>query len=96
MSMHPAITATLADQHRRDLIAQAEAGRLARAAHRGALRQPASPVLCARRVITTAAAACAATALLMLTPAAPGHPSAHRFAVPTVTSHIHTPYHRLA
>ena len=96
MSMHPAITATLADQHCRDLIAQAEAGRLARAARQGALRRPTSPVLTARRVITTAAAACAATALLMLTPAAPGHPSAHRFVVPTVTSHLYSPTHHFA
>jgi hypothetical protein len=94
MSMHPAITAALADQHRRDLIAQAGADRPARAARQGALRRPASPVLTARRVITTAAAACAATALLVLAPAAPGHPSAHRFGAPTVVSHSHTPAHR--
>jgi hypothetical protein len=32
MSMHPTITAALADQHRRDMIARAEAHRIARAA----------------------------------------------------------------
>jgi hypothetical protein len=32
MSLHPAITTALADQHRRDLTARAEAWRLARAA----------------------------------------------------------------
>ena len=34
MSMHPTITAALADQHRRDMIARAEAHRIARAARR--------------------------------------------------------------
>jgi hypothetical protein len=32
MSMHPTITAAVAEQHRRDLIASAEAHRIARAA----------------------------------------------------------------
>jgi hypothetical protein len=32
MSMHPALTAALADQHRRDLLARAENHRIARAA----------------------------------------------------------------
>jgi len=32
MSVHPTITAALADQHRRDLLARAEAHRIARAA----------------------------------------------------------------
>ena len=35
MSMHPTITAALADQHRRDMIARAEAHRIARAARAG-------------------------------------------------------------
>ena len=42
MFMHPAITAAVADQHRRDLIAQADADRLARTARQGRPRRPAS------------------------------------------------------
>jgi hypothetical protein len=35
MFTNPTITAALAEQHRRDMLAQADAGRLARAARQG-------------------------------------------------------------
>lgn len=42
MSMHPTLTAALAEQHRRDMIARAETHRIARAA-RASRPAPASP-----------------------------------------------------
>jgi len=89
MFMHPAVATAIADQHRRDLIAQADADRLARTASQGHARRPASPSRTAKCVIATAAAACAVAAVLMLTPAGPAHASAHVFAVPTVAGHMH-------
>ena len=75
MFMHPAITTAIADQHRRDLIAQADAYRLARTARDGRTRRsapahrPASAVNATRRAVATLAAACAAAAVLLLVPA---------------------------
>jgi hypothetical protein len=68
MSIHPAI----AKQRRRDVIAQADACRLARTARQGRSRRPISQVRTTRRVVITAAAACMAAAGLMLTPAGAG------------------------
>lgn len=98
MFTHPAITAALADQHRRDLTAQANTYRLARAARNcqptrpGRSPQPrrlTGPVRAIRRAVTTAAAA-AAAAVLVMTPAGAAtthhfeaHVSAHRFSVPS-------------
>ena len=93
MFMHPAITAAVADQHRRDLIAQVGADRLARTARQGRSRRPASPFLTTKRVITAAAAACTAAGVLMLSPAGPVHASAHVFTVPAVAGHMHHASH---
>ena len=93
MFMHPAITTAIADQHRRDLIAQADADRLARTARQNRARRPASPFLTTKRVIATAAAACTAAAVFLLPPAGPAHASAHVFAVPTVAGHMHHARH---
>ncbi len=77
MSTYPAITAALADQHRRDLIAQASAYRLARAARDSQParpgrspqpRRPTGPLRALGRAATTITAA-AAAAVLMMTPA---------------------------
>jgi hypothetical protein len=58
MSMHPTLTAALADQHRRDLLASAENHRIARAA-RASRPAPARPariipqlIAAARRPVT--------------------------------------------
>ena len=99
MSMHPAITAALADQHRRDLIAQADAQRLARAARpanptwRGPFRvghHPALRAKAAKRAVAATGAVFAAAAVLMASPAgtirwdAP-HASAAHFRAPQVS-----------
>jgi hypothetical protein len=77
MFTHPDITAALADQHRRDLLTQASAYRLARAARDcqpirpGRSAQPrrlTGPLHAIRRAATMTAAA-AAAAMLMMTPA---------------------------
>jgi hypothetical protein len=91
MFTHPAITAALADQHRRDLTAQASASQIARAARDarptrpGRSRQPrriTSPVQVIKRAVAAAAAAMAA-AVLVMTPAGAAtttpHVSAHHF-----------------
>jgi len=94
MSLHPSITAALADQHRRDLTAQASTCRLARAAHHGQPARPGrspqprlltSPVQAIRWAVTTAAAAAAAVALVMAPAGATTtqHYSAHVFYVPS-------------
>jgi hypothetical protein len=93
MSMHPAITTAVAEQHRRDLIAQADVCRLARTARQGRPRRPVSPFLTTKRVITTAAAACTAAALFVLTPAGPAHASAHHVAAPAIAGHMHYASH---
>jgi hypothetical protein len=87
MSMHPAITAAVANQHRRDLITQADAYRLARTARQGRPRSQVSPFLTTKRVIITAAGGGPAPARFMLTPAGPAHASAHHVAGPAVTGH---------
>ena len=99
MSMHPAIAAALADQHRQDLTAQANAYRLARAARNcqptrpGPSSQPrrlTNPVQAIRRVVAAVAAATAATLLVMTPPGAAtthhysAHVYAHHFSVPSV------------
>ena len=87
MSMHPTITAALADQHRQDLIVQASAYRFARAARDsrptrvGRPPQPrrlSGPLKVIRRAATTTAAAVAAV-VVMITPAVAGfhHVPAH-------------------
>jgi len=53
MYQHPATTAALAEQHRRDLIARAEAHRLARAA-RASRPAPARPMQVILQVIAAA------------------------------------------
>jgi hypothetical protein len=90
MFTHPAITAALADQHRRDLTAQASACRLARAARdsrRGRSPQPRrrTGLLKTIRRAATAAAAAAAAAVLMMTPA--GAATTHHFNSPHVSAH---------
>jgi hypothetical protein len=91
MSSYPFITAAVADQHRRDLIAQADAYRLARAARQGGGRPflP-RPALTMRRLVTAAAAGCAALSVFTLSPAGAAHPSAmhpdHKYAQ-TAASH---------
>jgi hypothetical protein len=55
MSPHPTITAALAEQHRRDLTARAEAYRLARTArssHPAPARHAADPVKLIRPLVT--------------------------------------------
>jgi hypothetical protein len=93
MSMHPAITAALADQHRQDLTAQASAYRLARAARDSRPTRPGqppqprrltAPLKVIRRAATTTAAAVAA-AVVMITPA--GATTQHVFAHP-VAAHV--------
>ena len=68
MSMHPTITAALAEQHRRDLTARAETYRIARAA-RAASPSPARPVRTIPNLI--AAARQPVTRLLRLKTPAP-------------------------
>lgn len=69
MSMHPTITAALAEQHRRDMTARAETHRITRTA-RDTRPAPAHP----RRTILLpiAAARRAVTRLQLKTPAAEG------------------------
>jgi hypothetical protein len=92
MFTHPAITASLAEQHRRDLITQAEASRLARAARNCRATRPGRPSTPRRRTgpvrairrAAAAAAAVAAAAVLMMLPAgavSTPHVSAHHFLV---------------
>lgn len=97
MFTHPAIIAALADQHRRDLTAQASTCRLARAARAGRNCQPTrpgrspqprrltSPARAIRRAVTTAAAA-AAAAVLVMTPA--GAATTHHFWAPVFANHV--------
>jgi hypothetical protein len=84
MSSYPALTAAVADQHRRDLITQADAYRLARAARAGSgggSSLPRRPALTVRRLVAAAAAGCTAVTLFTLSPAASSaHPSAHVFS----------------
>ena len=71
MFTHPAITASLAAQHRRDLITQASACRQARAARR--TRSPVRRPLIVKALRATAAASAIATAAFLMTPAGPSH-----------------------
>jgi hypothetical protein len=87
MSSYPFITAAVADQRRRDLIAQADAYRLARAARQGSGGRPfrSRTALTMRRLVIAAAAGCAALTVFTLSPAGAAHPSAmpmhfHRYA----------------
>jgi hypothetical protein len=57
MSMHPTITAALAEQHRRDMIARAETHRIARAARAARASRPA-PARPTRIIPQLIAAAC--------------------------------------
>jgi len=97
MSMHPAITAALADQHRRDLTAQASAYRLARAARNCQPTRPGrspgprrltGPLQAIRRAVTAAAAAAAVLAMSPAGATTTPHYSAHVFthhrSVPSV------------
>jgi hypothetical protein len=90
MFSHPAITAAVADQHHRDLIAQADAYRLARAARQGSSGRPARPrpALTMRRLVIAAAAGCAALTVFTLSPAGAAHSSAghHHRCAPAVAS----------
>jgi hypothetical protein len=77
MSLHPTITAALADQHRRDLMSQASASRRARAARQARPRTQARRPLIIRALRTAAAASAIAGAAFLVAPAGPGHsPSA--------------------
>ena len=82
MFSHPSITAAVADQHRRDLIAQADAYRLAHAARHGSGGRPvlSRPVLTTRRLVTAAVGCAAAVVVTLAPPAGAAHPSAHVFA----------------
>jgi len=97
MFTHPAIAAALADEHRRDLTAQAATYRLARAVRNGQPTRPGrsaqprrvtGPVQVMRRAVTAIAAA-AAAAVLMMTPAGATttHHSAHVFYSAHVFAH---------
>ena len=78
MSLHPTITAALADQHRRDLMSQASASRQARAARQARPRNSARRPLIVRALRTAAAASAIAAGAFLVIPAAPGHaPSAN-------------------
>jgi hypothetical protein len=78
MSLHPTITAALADQHRRDLMSQASASRQARAARQARPRTQARRPLIIRALRTATAASAIAGAAFLVIPAAPGHvPSAN-------------------
>ena len=88
MLMNPAITTAIADQHRRDLVIQADAYRLARAARPGRPRRPATPMLTTKRVVTTAAAACTAAAVFLLAPAGTAHASAIHWRAPIAAGHV--------
>jgi len=98
MFTHPAITAALADQRRRDLTAQASAYRLARTVRNSQHSRPGRspqprrrhrPAHAIRRGATTAVAAVAA-AMLMMTPA--GATTRHVFAhsVPAHVFSVHS------
>jgi hypothetical protein len=94
MFTHPAITAALAEQHRRDMTARASTYRNARAARTGQPTRPGWPpqphritsqARALRRAVT-AIAAIAAAAVLGMTPAgatSTPHYSAHHFQVPS-------------
>jgi len=84
MSLHPTMTAALADQHRRDLMSQASARRLARAARQDSPRNPARRPLFVRALRTAAAATAIAATAFLVTPAGSGHaPSANgKWSVP--------------
>lgn len=75
MSLHPAIAAALAEQHRRDLTARAEAHRLARAA-RSSRPSPGTRAADPARIIRQLIAAMRRAAIrlrLLRAPAAPLH-----------------------
>lgn len=73
MFTHPAITASLAEQHRRDLITQASACRQARAARQSRSRNPVRRPLIVKALRAAAAAAAIAAAAFLVTPAGPSH-----------------------
>jgi hypothetical protein len=96
MFTYPAITAALADEHRRDLTAQAATYRLARAVRNGQPTRPGrsaqprritGPVQAIRRAVTAIAAAAAATMLVMTPAGAATHHSAHVFYSAHVFTH---------
>ena len=72
MSLHPTITAALADQHRRDLMSQASACRQARAARQSRPRNPVRRPLIVRALGAAVASAIAAAAFLA-TPTGPAN-----------------------
>lgn len=88
MFTHPVISAAVAEEHRRDLTARADAYRLMRAARQSRPSRAAGPALTVKRVLVTAAAACTAVGVLALTPAGPAHTSASHRQPPTATSHV--------
>ena len=89
MFTHPTTTAALADQHRRDLLAQADAARMACAARPGRPAGSRPPrVRSLLRLAGTAAATSAAAAALLLGQAAPGA-QASVTRTPQV-AHVHT------
>jgi uncharacterized RmlC-like cupin family protein len=82
MFMHPNISVALAEQHRRDLAAQADAWRLARATRSNSSsrsQHTRRPVNLSWPAITAAAAAVAALAMVLLTLAGSAHASAGHY-----------------
>jgi hypothetical protein len=81
MYRHPTITTAVAQQHRRDLLSQASAGRQARAVRQSSPRTPARRPLIVKALRTAAAVAAVAAvaaAAFLVTLAGPGHaPSAN-------------------
>ena len=78
MYIHPTTGAALAEQHRRDLMSQANASRQARAARQARPRNSARRPLIVRALRTAAAASAIAAGAFLVIPAAPGHaPSAN-------------------
>ena len=88
MSLHPTITATLADEHRRDLMSQATASRQARAARQARPRASTRRPMIVRALRTAAAASAIAAGAFLVVPAGPGPaPSANaNWSVPQVHS----------
>jgi hypothetical protein len=108
MFPHPAITAALADQHRRDLAAQAAADGLARAVRHGTpgqpglgstVSRPAAVMKIAKRSVPAAVAAVAAATLLAASSAESAHvfrgqsSPQHVYARPAYAGHGHFKHH---
>jgi hypothetical protein len=90
MFANPTITAALAEQHRRDMLAQARAGQLARAARQSRPAGSRLPRLRGvLRLAGTAATAGAAVTAFILGQAGAGHAAPRRLAAPRA-EHVFT------